>query len=56
MIDYLHVEDDNFTLKKRRFDEILDGIIAMKPRFKWDTPNGVRADMLTRGVTTSKAS
>jgi len=49
-IDYLHVEDDNFTLKKRRFDEILDGIIAMKPQFKWDTPNGVRADMLTRDL------
>jgi radical SAM superfamily enzyme YgiQ (UPF0313 family) len=46
-IDYIHFEDDNFTLWKGRFESILDGLIDMKCPIKWDTPNGVRADMLT---------
>ncbi|MDD4891348.1 MAG: radical SAM protein [Phycisphaerae bacterium] len=47
-IDYVHFEDDNLTLDRRRFDAILDGLLAMQHRPRWDTPNGVRADMLTR--------
>ncbi len=40
-------EDDNMTFDLQRFDAICDGIIARKIRFKWETPNGIRADYLT---------
>ncbi len=40
-------EDDNLTFDLKRFDAICDGIIARKIKFKWETPNGIRADYLT---------
>jgi anaerobic magnesium-protoporphyrin IX monomethyl ester cyclase len=40
-------EDDNMTFDLQRFDAICDGIIGRKIRFKWETPNGIRADYLT---------
>ncbi|MFX0098748.1 MAG: B12-binding domain-containing radical SAM protein [Candidatus Hodarchaeota archaeon] len=47
-IKLIHFEDDNFTLKKDRFEKILDGIIENKIKIKWDTPNGVRADTFNK--------
>jgi anaerobic magnesium-protoporphyrin IX monomethyl ester cyclase len=40
-------EDDNMTFDIKRFDAICDGIINKKIKFKWETPNGIRADYLT---------
>ncbi|MCW4047746.1 MAG: B12-binding domain-containing radical SAM protein [Candidatus Bathyarchaeota archaeon] len=41
-------EDDNLTLDRKRFETICDKIIERGIRFKWETPNGIRADHLTR--------
>jgi anaerobic magnesium-protoporphyrin IX monomethyl ester cyclase len=40
-------EDDNMTFDLKRFDAICDRIIKEKIKFKWETPNGIRADYLT---------
>jgi radical SAM superfamily enzyme YgiQ (UPF0313 family) len=40
-------EDDNLTFDIRRFDAICDRIIERDIKFKWETPNGIRADYLT---------
>ncbi|MEM2967753.1 MAG: radical SAM protein [Candidatus Bathyarchaeia archaeon] len=40
-------EDDNLTFDLKRFEEICDKIIERGIRFKWETPNGIRADYLT---------
>lgn len=40
-------EDDNMTFDINRFDAICDGILNRKIKFKWETPNGIRADYLT---------
>lgn len=47
-VNLIHFEDDNLTFNAKRFDKILDGIIKSKLKIKWDTPNGVRADTLTK--------
>jgi len=47
-IKLIHFEDDNFTLNKVRFEEIIDNIIENKIKIKWDTPNGVRADSFNK--------
>jgi anaerobic magnesium-protoporphyrin IX monomethyl ester cyclase len=47
-VRHFHFEDDNLTLYKPRFKKILEGIIENRLRITWDTPNGVRADMLDR--------
>jgi radical SAM superfamily enzyme YgiQ (UPF0313 family) len=41
-----HFEDDNISLNKARFEQIVDKIIEQKMEIRWDTPNGVRADTL----------
>jgi len=41
-----HFEDDNISLNKSRFEQILDKILQNKIKIKWDTPNGIRADTL----------
>lgn len=46
----IHFEDDNFTLDRKRFEKILDGIIEGGINVKWDTPNGVRADTLDESL------
>jgi radical SAM superfamily enzyme YgiQ (UPF0313 family) len=46
-VRHFHIEDDNITLNKKRFELILDGIISRKWNITWDTPNGVRAEGLT---------
>lgn len=45
-VDLIHFEDDNFSLDKKRFIDIMEGLSGMSPRVKWDTPNGLRADSL----------
>jgi magnesium-protoporphyrin IX monomethyl ester (oxidative) cyclase len=47
---HVHFEDDNLTLDRDRFKQILDGIEKRDLRITWDTPNGVRADTLDRGM------
>lgn len=47
-IHHLHIEDDNLTLNRTRFEEILDGLIAREYQITWDTPNGIRADLLSQ--------
>jgi hypothetical protein len=45
----LEIEDDNFTLRRDRTVEILEGIVRMNERganLSWRTPNGVRIDSL----------
>ena len=45
-VNHIHLEDDNLTLDKKRFYQIVDGIKERKLSFTWDTPNGVFADTL----------
>jgi magnesium-protoporphyrin IX monomethyl ester (oxidative) cyclase len=45
-----HFEDDNISLDRKRFEAILDGIIELGLDIRWDTPNGIRADSLNRGL------
>jgi magnesium-protoporphyrin IX monomethyl ester (oxidative) cyclase len=39
-------EDDNLTFNVKRFEAICDGLIERKIKIGWETPNGVRADLL----------
>lgn len=41
-------EDDNLTFDLKRFESICDQIIEKHIKFNWETPNGIRADYLTR--------
>ena len=43
---HLHIEDDNFTFKRNRANEICRRLVSEGVRLSWDTPNGVRADTL----------
>jgi anaerobic magnesium-protoporphyrin IX monomethyl ester cyclase len=43
-------EDDNLTFDLKRFEAICDQIIEKRIKFNWETPNGIRADYLTRGL------
>lgn len=45
-ITNFHFEDDNISLDKHRFEQILDKIIENKLKIKWDVPNGIRTDTL----------
>lgn len=47
-VELIHFEDDNLTLNPKRFEAILDGLESRNISVEWDTPNGVRADTLTR--------
>jgi magnesium-protoporphyrin IX monomethyl ester (oxidative) cyclase len=49
-VNHFHFEDDNLTLDRERFVQILDGIEKRNLRLTWDTPNGVRADTLDREI------
>ncbi len=40
-------EDDNLTFDLKRFEAICDRLLERKIGFKWETPNGIRADYLT---------
>jgi anaerobic magnesium-protoporphyrin IX monomethyl ester cyclase len=43
-------EDDNLTFDLKRFEAICDQIIEKHIKFNWETPNGIRADCLTRAL------
>jgi magnesium-protoporphyrin IX monomethyl ester (oxidative) cyclase len=45
-----HFEDDNLSLHKRRFEQILDAMIGARMPIRWDTPNGVRGDTLNMRI------
>lgn len=47
-VKHIHFEDDNLTLDIERFKEILGGLLQSRMDITWDTPNGIRADMLTK--------
>ena len=47
-VEFIHFEDDNLTLDPERFETILDMIEERNLYFEWDTPNGVRADTLSK--------
>ncbi|MCP3926494.1 MAG: radical SAM protein [Desulfobacterales bacterium] len=42
----IHFEDDNLLFNPERFKNILRGIIKNEWNITWDTPNGVRADLV----------
>lgn len=46
----IHFEDDNFTLKRERVEEICGLILERNLKISWSTPNGIRADNLTRDL------
>ena len=45
-VRHVHFEDDNLTLDRKRFMELMHGIIDRKLKFTWDTPNGTFANAL----------
>lgn len=45
-VKHIHFEDDNLTFDLDRFKRICRMMIDRKLNITWDTPNGVRADML----------
>jgi radical SAM superfamily enzyme YgiQ (UPF0313 family) len=47
-LQHIHFEDDNLTFDARRFEDILRGMITTRLGMRWDTPNGIRADSLTK--------
>lgn len=47
-VRHFHFEDDNLTYDKKRFKDVLRGIIENKWNITWDTPNGIRADLVDR--------
>ena len=47
-MEYILFEDDNFTLDRERIIKICDLIKQRGLKFKWGTPNGVRADKLDK--------
>jgi anaerobic magnesium-protoporphyrin IX monomethyl ester cyclase len=49
-ITNFHFEDDNISMNSKRFENILDRIIDEKIKILWDTPNGIRADTLSKPI------
>lgn len=49
-VRHFHMEDDNFTFDQRRVMDLIDEIQRRIPQVTWDTPNGVRADMMSRAL------
>ena len=45
-VELFHFEDDNLTFNRKRFHEILRGLVPLP--VEWDMPNGIRADTLDR--------
>ncbi len=50
-VRHIYFEDDNLTLDTGRFSRLLDGLLARRFGITWDTPNGVRADLLNKELT-----
>jgi anaerobic magnesium-protoporphyrin IX monomethyl ester cyclase len=56
-IRHIDFEDDSINLDERRFEDILDTMIVGKLGLTWNTPNGVRGDLLNeRLISKMKAS
>lgn len=49
-INHIHFEDDNLTHNRDRFKRIIDGLGGLSKKVTWDTPNGVRADLLDEEI------
>jgi anaerobic magnesium-protoporphyrin IX monomethyl ester cyclase len=49
-VTHIAFEDDNLTLKPERCYEFFAKIVKEKLRFKWNTPNGIRADYLNEDL------
>ncbi len=49
-ISHFHFEDDNISYKLKRFEELLDLIIAKKIKITWDTPNGIHHKNLNETI------
>jgi len=49
-VHHVDFEDDALNLNKKRFSEILEGMIREKLDLTWCTPNGVRADLLDEAL------
>ncbi|MFC1511029.1 B12-binding domain-containing radical SAM protein [Candidatus Margulisiibacteriota bacterium] len=49
-IRHVHFEDDNLTHNLERFKEIIAGLIHRQINITWDTPNGIRADNVTKEI------
>ncbi len=45
-IRHIDFEDDNINLDEKRFEHILNTMITAKLGLTWNTPNGVRGDLL----------
>lgn len=44
----IHFEDDNISINRLRFEKLLDALIGADLGIRWDTPNGLRADTLSK--------
>jgi len=53
-IEEVHFEDDQLTIRKERFEKILDLMISNKLNIKWDTPNGVLATSIAEDIIIEK--
>ncbi len=52
-VTMIEIEDDNFTLKNDRAEQILDGLIERKKKghqITWQAPNGLRIDTLSENL------
>jgi magnesium-protoporphyrin IX monomethyl ester (oxidative) cyclase len=49
-IQHINFEDDNISLNPERFEKILDMIISLDFNITWSTPNGIRADTLSKNL------
>lgn len=49
-VKLVHIEDDNFTIGRGRCEDIIKSLGELN--LKWDTPNGVRADLLDEALLT----
>jgi len=45
-ITHISFEDDNFNLRRTRCVDIFDKLLRAKIEIKWNTPNGIRGDIL----------
>ncbi|MCC6620896.1 MAG: radical SAM protein, partial [Deltaproteobacteria bacterium] len=56
-VRHIHFEDDIVNFDRNRWKAILRGLVERRWPLTWDTPNGVRADLLDREtIELSKAS
>lgn len=49
-VRHIDFEDDCLNLNEKRFDEILEMMIQEKLGLTWNTPNGVRGDLLNESL------